>query len=522
MLYKFIFCFLISTVTNILFEVDLYLIFFISLVFLMSVILAIDFYKTFLSDIIKMSFIIFTSFIMSYWLVSINMPDKIVFHLENSLYNIEAKVVDVSFKDTKQTVSLEVKNITNLSDNTPQINYPKYIDLHVSPLNKFKLYDEISLVGEIENKNNFSYGKNFNQNFLTNNYNSSKLFLNTNYQVSNLKSIDVTQDSYHQKSLWERLKINFYETANTLQKRVSLHVKDPYTGIAQGITFGDQERIIKDIKDIFIDSGLIHIMVLSGANVSFIILIFFWLLKKCNLRARVFATTFLSTVFIFMTGLTAPSVRAGVMVNSTLISEYLSRNFSIKKSILLSLFILTLINPFALVYSASLHLSYLAIFGLVFIAPEIYKIIDTSSHKNTSPKFEIQILLNIFSKDFVKNLLSVFLGITVSVGPYLLAMSGKINFLGTIASIILEPIILAVTVLTFLITFISFLPTILATHLADILGILNSFLVSIILRCAEFLAQDIFIFQTTINPTLVKIYYLIFILYFFVLNQNQD
>jgi competence protein ComEC len=232
--------------------------------------------------------------------------------------------------------------------------------------------------------------------------------------------------------------------------------------------------------------------------------------NKINLKTKVLTTIFMSCLFVFATGLTAPSLRALVMVNTSLLSEYFSKNFSVRKSILLSLFILTLINPLALVYSASLHLSYLAIFGLVFLLPKLLKIDEQI--------FEIGILLNVFKTNFTKSLLATFLAITVSVGPYLLAMSEQINFAGTVASVILEPIILGVTILTFLTTFTSFV----SNFFAQILGVLNTFLVSIILHTADFLSENIFILNYSINHTFVKIYYFVFVIYFFVLNFDTS
>jgi hypothetical protein len=40
------------------------------------------------------------------------------------------------------------------------------------------------------------------------------------------------------------------------------------------------------------------------------------------------------------------------------------------------------------------------------------------------------------------------------------------------------------------------------------------------LQAAEFFAQEIFIINFSINHTFVKIYYLVFIVYFFILNHD--
>lgn len=507
----------------------------------MSYRISIGLYRTSMSDRFLMSFIVLMSFILSWLLVSFHSEDRTMFHFEKSLYIIKGKVIDVSLRDTTKIVSLEVRNIVSLENNSQLVSIPRYLTIPVSPLNNFQLYDELEVIGEIGGRNNFSNSISSKQNFVPSEHTTEKLFINTSYQVSNTKSITVTQGNFYSKSIWERIKLCFYETSDWIKRRPDNFIKDPYLGIAKGITFGDQENIIKDIRKIFIDSGLIHIMVLSGANVSFIILIFFFLFKKIhypkfkivssNPAARgylkleswkrfstatqVWGTVLASTIFIIGTGLTAPSVRAGVMVNSAFLAEYFSKNFSIKNSILLSLFILTLINPFALVYSASLHLSYLAIVGLVYVVPTISQLIGL---KFSVENVEVLSILNVYKSNFWKATFSVFMAITISVGPYLVALSEQINLFGTLATIFLEPIIMGVTVLTFLTTLASFVSSL----LAQVLGTLNSFLVSIILHTAEFFAQNIFIINLQINHTFVKIYYLVFIVYFFILNFDSS
>lgn len=219
------------------------------------------------------------SYTLSFYFVGLHIDNRVKFHFNKGLYIIKGKVVDVSFRDTTKVVSLETENITNLENNLQIAAIPKYITMRVSPLENFQLYDNLEVVGEISTQNNFSDRIIPNRNFVPVQHSNEKLFLNTDYQVSNLKDIIVTQNNFHSKSLWERIKIVFYETSDGIKSRPDDFIKDPYLGISKGITFGDQENIIKDIKNVFINSGLIHIMVLSGANVSFIILVFFFYCK---------------------------------------------------------------------------------------------------------------------------------------------------------------------------------------------------------------------------------------------------
>ncbi len=543
MFYKFIFYFLIGVAINTIWIIDLEFILFF---FVFTLLFSIGHYVLYIKDIntlkdivyrtlyktfyrtLTLSCLIGMSLIASYYLVNISFTNKVHYEFNNTVYNIEGKVLDVSLKDTVKVVSLEIKSLTDLANNQKISNFPKYINMSVSPLHNYRLYDKLSLVGEIQKANKLNllnyYGQENNKSNFINQNNYEKLFLNTKYNVSSPRNITVlntTQNLGNNLNYSETLKRFFYETSEATKNRINNFMSVPYLGIAKGITFGEQEDLSKEVKQNFIDSGLIHIMVLSGANVSFIILIIFLLLNyipNLSVKIKVIFTLLFSTLFIFATGLTAPSIRAGVMANTVILSEYFSKSFNIKNAILLSLFVLTLVNPLALIYSPSLHLSYLAIFGLVFVPPKLsepgLRRLKDYMISETSNKFINSI---IFSEILIK-VLSVFLGILFAVGPYLIGMSGKINLLGIVASMLLEPVIILVTVFTFLITLFSYLSIFTATFL----GVMNSFLVSIILYTSEVLSKDFFISNVTANYTLIKIYYFCFILWIIIGTDQKN
>lgn len=499
MLYQFIIYFLIGIVLNILWIFDMSFI----IIFLCPIVLYVLYIKDILKDNVFYVFIMLMSFMFSYFFIQVidSNRDLRNYTFSNQLLNIEGRVVEVSPKELNKIISIETISIKNLSNREEINQFPKYLSVAVSPLSDIGLYDQISLVGEIQ-KINFNYSAKIgSREEFINSKNSEKLFLNIKYTVSNLKKIEIIKEEGNigVKKYWIKIKKKFYETSENIQNRPNQFLQDPYLGIAKGISYGSQENIHKDIKKVFIDSGLIHIMVLSGANVSFIILILFYFLKfipNISQRFKVYSTLIFSFLFVLGTGLTAPSLRASLMVNVNILSEYFSKNFNSFNSLILSLFILTLVNPYALLYSPSLHLSYLAVSGLLFLSPFFYNKFDK---------------IFVIKNNFLKIIFSTFLGILLSVGPYLLALSGQINLPGIVVSMLLEPVIMGVTILTFLITIFSYV----SNFLTEILAILNSFLLSIILNSAEFLAQDIFIIHTQINLNLVRIYYLLLIIYIY-------
>jgi ComEC/Rec2-related protein len=410
-------------------------------------------------------------------------------HFPAGLLNIEGTIVDMKHKNKQVELTFKVNNLSDTNGKRIENRHPDYLKVSVSPYNHFELYDRVSILGEVKLNNYQTY---YNNRPLFFNYEYEQIFYNTPYNVSGLKNITAVT---HDKSVFEKLKIFFYKLSETLKSSLSKHMQEPYAQVAEGISLGNQENISKDIKDIFRTSGLIHILVLSGANVSFVISIIWYLLRNQKNKSKVYLAIIISWTFIFVTGLTAPSVRAGVMSSTNILSEYFSKNVTTFKSLLISLFILTILNPLTLIYSPSLHLSFLACFGIFLIAPKAEKILAC--------KFQF------FKKNHFTNfILSTFLGIFLTTTPYILALTENTSLFGTVLTFLVEPFVMMTTILSFLIILVSFA----SDFLADLLGVVNSLSVKFILLVAKFGAQYLPTLNLHISVTALIIYYISLIL----------
>jgi competence protein ComEC len=321
------------------------------------------------------------------------------------------------------------------------------------------------------------------------------LNINTFYNVSYPKNF---RQLVTHKTFYETAEQKFYSLAQNLKMRISTNMQEPYASVAEGITVGEQRNLEKDLKDIFKTSGLIHILVLSGANVALIISFFYYFVRKINSRykrLKVILTLCFGWIFIFMTGITAPSTRAGIMASTNILSEYFSKNISTIYSLLVALFVLSLLSPLTLIFSASLHLSFLACFGLFVLAP---------------------ILQKYFGNKFLGFFLSVFFGIFLTTTPYILALTGKSSVFGTLLTFLVEPFVVAITILSFTIILASFVHPL----LSEFFGVLNTLCVKFVLLVADFGAQHLPLIYFSISKTELIIYYLVLGLIFLKLGQN--
>lgn len=491
-MYKFIVAYLIGILVEVFFNTDLY---FVLMSFIMSFIILI-FFKSYKlqgdSDKFKKlltSFILcaalFFAFSVAVFYTKESMKLVSYKDLGQNVFDFSGQVVDMKQSSNNKQVTIEAKHATDLSNNSVVLDFPKYINVSVSPYSHFELYDNLEIVGTVEFSN---YQITYTDEPLFFSYQQEKLFYNTPYNVSQPKNISQIVST---KNFREKAVILFYDFGETLKSKISDHMSEPYAGIASGISLGDQDTILKDTKDIFKKSGLIHILVLSGANVSFMVSLLWYLLRKTKNNFRIICAIFTAWLFIFFTGLTPPSVRAGVMSSTNILAEFFGKNISAIQSLLFSIFILTILNPLSLVFSPSMQLSFLACFGLFIIAEKL-----EIFFKN---KF-------LFFKKFkfINFLLSTFLGIFLTTTPYILALNGASSLLGTVLTFLVEPVVWLIMISSFIIILVSFLNF----YVADFFGILNTLCTKIILHTAGFGAN----YLPQINLQIPKIYLIIYYL----------
>jgi len=141
-------------------------------------------------------------------------------------------------------------------------------------------------------------------------------------------------------------------------------------------------------------AGLSHVVAVSGMHLAYLVGLLNILLSKGRLRTIIGIPVIL--LFVLVTGATPSVVRAGVMAIVFLISQSLDRQYAPWRAMLISLGVLFLFNPFA-VLSTSAILSYSSVAG-IFIFEKRLKI--RVNHKWLRPLAEmtgVALAANIFT-----------------------------------------------------------------------------------------------------------------------------
>ena len=142
--------------------------------------------------------------------------------------------------------------------------------------------------------------------------------------------------------------------------------------LVAGLLFGQKQDLSKDIENAYRNTGVMHVLAVSGMHVM---IIFFTLKEFLQLLIRrksiqfSIITLFL-IVFAFLSGLSGSVVRAVFMCIFFLLGQLLRRDSNTRHTLVVSMLVILWYAPNFL-FDVGFQLSYLAVFSIVFIYPII-------------------------------------------------------------------------------------------------------------------------------------------------------
>lgn len=197
-------------------------------------------------------------------------------------------------------------------------------------------------------------------------------------------------------------------------------------GFAIAMLFGDTSFLSKNFKEALRKTGTSHLVALSGYNILIIVNSIQLVLSAAGLKRRSFPIiVLLVSAFILMTGAEASTVRAGIMGMLMVLARKNSRMYSAKNPIVFTAFLMTLIKPRFLAFDLGFQLSFLALIGIIYLAPFLKKRL----------KVENAGLFN-----WKENALQTF-SAQVMVAPLLLWEMGEFNILSIIPNILILEVV---------------------------------------------------------------------------------
>ena len=137
----------------------------------------------------------------------------------------------------------------------------------------------------------------------------------------------------------------------------------------KGLLLGEKSGLSKEVLQTFIRSSLVHVVVLSGYNVSIIAEAMFRIIYFLPTGFRYGVGSVGIVLFALMTGGGAATVRACIMALITIVARYVHRSAVALRSLAVAAMLMVLWNPPTLLFDPGFVLSMLATFGLITLSP---------------------------------------------------------------------------------------------------------------------------------------------------------
>lgn len=154
------------------------------------------------------------------------------------------------------------------------------------------------------------------------------------------------------------LKKGFEEQLNKI-------MPEPMASFEAGLLTGSRKGIPDDLMQNFNLTGLTHIIAISGYNISLIIILISGLFKNTARNVKIPIIILFIIIFTLFVGASAAVVRASIMGIIAVIALWFGRQSQIMNALLMSAFVMTIMNPFTLLYDVGFQLSFLATMGLI-------------------------------------------------------------------------------------------------------------------------------------------------------------
>ncbi len=153
--------------------------------------------------------------------------------------------------------------------------------------------------------------------------------------------------------------------------------------VGASILIGAKEFLTPETKEAFAQSGVIHILAVSGLHVGIIYLLLHQVLSLFPFLNRVKPIKYLITIlalclYAVITGLPPSIVRATIMFIAILFAKVINRKINIYNAIAFAALLMLSFNP-NLIYDVGFLLSFTALTGIIYIQPKLYNLVKLNN-----------------------------------------------------------------------------------------------------------------------------------------------
>lgn len=328
------------------------------------------------------------------------------------------------------------------------------IQVHAPLYPRYEAGDTLTLFGKV----NAPHVRMSHTNVRTFNY-TSYLHLHTIGSEMIYPKIEVRK---HATSTGETFSSSLTHIRISMVSHIDEYVSAPSASLASGMLFGSTS-MSKELLQTFRIAGLSHIIVLSGFNIVILISAVLLVLFFVPLVLRVFFAAAFVLLFVLMVGAEASVIRATGMAIIALLALLLGRAYTARHALLISLLCIVIYQPTHLIDDVSLHLSFLATAGIVYMSDTIKSFLTT------------------ISSDVYKEIITTSISAYLATVPYVMYTFGTVSIYALLTNLIVLPLVPMMMLITFLVVVTASF----SSTLASLLGYIDTQLGTFIIFVAE-------------------------------------
>lgn len=429
--------------------------------------------------------------------------------------------LEKNFNEKYKNIQGEIQVIGTIISNPSNKEYKTSYVIQIESINNDKFYKNTKLLLNVKKEKKeilYSYGNkiSFTAEFEepTSQRNKGGFDYKKYLKTKNIYGIIETKSS--KIKVLKENNINFISkfantVSNSIEKQANKLLNEEEASLLTGILIGNKENLDESIQETFRNSSLSHMLAVSGAHISYVIMgiTFAISIGKIGKRKSKIITIIFLLFFMLITGRTASVSRVCFMAIYMLLGSLFHKKTTTLSSISISLLILMVSNPYC-IFDVGLQLSYGGTIGIVAFYKLLKKYLIKNNQKETKlSKIRIK----------VQEMLLLTISANVIIFPIIMFHFNNISFTFLISNLLASPIMGVLILLGFITILISYL----FFSVAKLFAIPLSFLLKCFMQIAIFSSNLPFskILVATPKLTYIILYYC-FILFLFLYKKVKE
>ena len=203
---------------------------------------------------------------------------------------------------------------------------------------------------------------------------------------------------------------------------------EPYAGLLNGLLLGTKGGLPPDVKEAFKITGLMHIVAVSGYNVTIVAAMLQSLLRPLPYRVAIWGSLGAILAFVMLTGAPASVIRAGIMGALVIVAKSIGRRALALNALVAAAGLMILIKPTILLDDIGFQLSVAATLGLIMLSPTLQKRFQKISWHKWLPSS-------------LWEALEATLGAQALTIPIILYYFGRLSIISPLANVLVVPLV---------------------------------------------------------------------------------